>query len=257
MTGSLVATGRAWSMLVFLSFRRMLWSVGTLMLLFPLAACALFVVRRGFAEMGDPVVAFNAFSNFLIFVFASFIVPLASLAFGATSLGADREDRTLLFLLIRPVARPVILSAKFVAALPLALGFVCGSLWLFCRLAGPPGRLAFQAYLPAVCYMTIAYTALFHLFSTLLRHAVIAALIYALFMEVFLGNVPGIIKSLAINYYGRSLMFEAGVDYGLSAPDPQWFDPLSSTTARWTLWLIAAAALALSAIVFQRREYEE
>jgi ABC-2 type transport system permease protein len=248
---------RAWSMLVFTSFRRMLWSVGTLMLLFPLAACALFVARRGFVEMRDPVVAFNAFSNFLLFVFGPLIVPLCALAFGTSSIGADREDRTLLFLLIRPLPRWLILSAKLAAALPLAVGFACGSFYLLARLAGPGGRMAFDAYLPAMLYMTVAYTALFQLFAVIFRHSVVVSLLYAIFMEVFLGNVPGIIKQLAISYYGRSVMFDAGVAYGLSAPDPQWFDPLSSDAARWILGGVTLAAMLVAWVVFAWREYDE
>lgn len=248
---------RAWTTLVFTSFRRLLWSVGTLMLVFPLAVCILFVTRRGYVQIGDETVAFNAFSNFLIFIYASFMTPLCALTFGAQSLSGDREDRTLVFLLIRPVPRWVILSAKFAAAWPLAVVCACGGLWFLCRLAGPTGRLAFDAYLPAVFYMTTAYTALFLAFAVLFRHAVIAALLYALFMEMLLGNVPGIIKKLAINYYGRSLMYDAGVDHGLSAPDPQWFEVLSSDAARGTLLGITVAALAVSWLIFRSREYEE
>lgn len=248
---------RAWTTLVFTSFQRLFWSVGTLMLVFPLAACALFVTRRGFASMADDVAAFNAFSMFLVFVYASFIVPLCSATFGATSLGGDREDGTLLFLLMRPVPRGLIVTAKFAAALPLAVGFSCGGFWLICRLAGPAGRIALDAYLPAMFYMTAAFTAVFLLFAVVFRHAVIVGLIYTLLMEVLLGNVPGIIKQLAVNYYGRSLMFDAGVDHGLALPDPQWFDPLSTAAARTTLWALTAVALAAAWIVFRFREYEE
>jgi ABC-2 type transport system permease protein len=251
-----VQYARAFGTLTFTSFRRLLWSVGTLMLVFPPAACALFVVRRGYGSMPAET-AFNLFSQFLVMVFASFVVPLCCVTFGATAVGGDRDDGTLLFLLMRPLPRGLIIAAKFAAALPLSVGFVCGGLWILCRLAGPPGRLAFDAYLPPVFYMTAAYTALFLLFGTLVRHAVIVGLIYTLLMEVFLGNVPGIIKQLAINYYGRSLMFDAGVDEGLTAPDPQWFDPLTSSSARWTLWGITLAAWCVAWVVFQVREYED
>lgn len=248
---------RAWTTLVFTSFRRLLWSVGTLMLVFPLAACLLFVARRGYTSISDEAVAFNALSNFLIFIYAAFMTPLCALTFGAQSLSGDREDRTLVFLLIRPVPRWVILTAKFAAAWPLAVTWACGGLWLLCRFAGPAGKLAFDAYLPAVFYMTTAYTALFLAFAVWFRHAVIAALLYALFMEMLLGNVPGIIKKLAINYYGRSLMFDAGVDHGLSAPDPQWFEVLSGDAARGTLAGITLASLVVAGLIFRTREYEE
>lgn len=248
---------RAFVTLVLLSFRRLFWSVGTLMLLFPLGACTIFLLRRRYDAMSDPAQAFNSLSNFVLIVYAAFLVPLCALAFGTASVGGDREDKTLLFLLIRPLPRAMILLAKFAAALPLVLGFSCGAFWIYCRLAGEAGRTAYDAYLPAAVYMSIAYTAVFHLFAVWFRHSTIAALIYAVFMEVLLGNVPGIIKRVAINYYGRSLMYDAGVEHGLSAPDPQWFEPIEPGEARMALWLITVGALLVAWLVFRTREYEE
>ena len=84
--------------------------------------------------------AFNGFSQFLMFVFASFVVPICAVAYATASIGGDREDRTLLFLLVRPVPRPLIFLAKFIATLPLVLGLVMGSFFLYCRLAGEIGQ---------------------------------------------------------------------------------------------------------------------
>ncbi len=250
-------TARAFVTLWLLSFRRLFWSIGTPMLLLPIIACVMFLVRRNYGASDDPVQAFHSFSIFLLTVFASFLVPLGALAFGTAGLGGDREDRTLLFLFIRPLPRGLILLAKYFAALPLVLGFTVGSLWLFCKLAGAPGRAALDAYLPATLYMSVAYTSLFHLFAALVRHSTVAALIYAVFMEVLLGNVPGIVKRVAVNYYGRSLMYDAGVEHGLNAPDAQWFDPYPPADARTALWAIAAGALVAAWLVFRTREYEE
>ena len=137
------------------------------------------------------------------------------------------------------------------------LGLVVGSYWLYCRLAGEVGQIAFPLYLPALVYMTLAYVCLFHLFAVTFRHSTIIALIYALFMEVLLGNMPGIVKRVAVNYYGRSIMYAAGADEGLPPPDPQWFEPLSVDTATWALVGIAVGGLVLAIVIFSRREYRD
>jgi ABC-type transport system involved in multi-copper enzyme maturation permease subunit len=137
---------RAWSTLAGLSFRRLLWSTSTLMVLLPLAGCLLFVLRRH-NDRPFSVNEFRDFSEFMILVFASFVVPICALAFGTASLGGDREDRTLVFLLVRPIPRALIVLAKFTATLPLVLGLVVGSYWLYWRLAGDVGQLAFSLYL--------------------------------------------------------------------------------------------------------------
>jgi len=194
------------------------------MVLLPLTGCALFLIRRHYDASQDFEGAFDQFSNeFMVFLFTSFVVPICALAYATTSIGGDREDRTLLFLLVRPIPRPLVLLAKLVATLPLVLGLVIGSYWVYCRLAGPVGATAFQLYLPAVFCMTVAYVSLFHLFAVTFRHSTIVALIYSLFMEFFLGNMPGIIKRIAVNYYARSMMYDLGSSHGMNAPDPTWF----------------------------------
>ncbi|MBI2826450.1 MAG: ABC transporter permease subunit [Planctomycetia bacterium] len=248
---------RAWITLVWLSFRRLLWSGSTLMVLLPIAACTLFILRWRFRLEGGSFESFNAFSLFLMFAFASFVVPICAVAYGTASIGGDREDRTLLFLLVRPVPRPLVFFAKFFATLPLALGLVMGAFWLYCQLAGEIGALAYSLYLPAIFYMTIAYVSLFHFFAVSFRHSTIIALIYALFIEIVLGNLPGIVKRVAINYYGRSMMYAAGVPEGLERPDAQWFEPISATTSAAALAGITLVALLVALVVFQRREYTD
>src|SRR3990172_7593747 len=141
---------RAWTTLTSLTFRRLLWSASTAMVLLPLSGCLLFVLRRHFRRASATTGEFNDFSEFMILVFASFVVPICALAFGTASVGGDREDRTLVFLLVRPISRALVLLAKFSATLPLVLGLVVGSYWLDCRLAGEVGQVAFELYLPAI-----------------------------------------------------------------------------------------------------------
>ncbi|HVA51572.1 MAG TPA: ABC transporter permease subunit [Pirellulales bacterium] len=246
---------RAWVTLFWLSFRRLLWSTSTLMVLLPMAGGTLFLLRRRYDLIGDYDRAFQLFSEFVIIVFVAFLVPICALAYGTSSVGADREDRTLLFLLIRPIPRWLVLSAKVAAALPLALGLVVLCFRLYCALAGPAGELAYQLFLPAVTYSTLAYLGLFHLFAVSLPHSTIVALIYALFFEFLLGNMPGIVKRVAVNYYGRSLMYAVGATDGLQRPG--WFEPISVDAAGWTLAGIAVGSLLLAAIVFQFREYRD
>jgi len=249
---------RAWSTLLWLSFRRLLWSGSTLMVMLPLAACLLFIVTWRKHLPGDSFAAFNIFSQFLMLVFASFVVPICAVAYATSGIGGDREDRTLLFLLIRPVPRPLILLAKYVATLPLAVGIVMTAFYVYCLSVNHEiGWDAYKLYMPAIFYMTIAYIGLFHFFAVTFRHSTIIALIYSLFMELLLGNMPGIVKRVAINYYGRSLMYAAGSPLGLERPSPEWFEPISAAAATLTLIGIAAGGLLIALVVFQRREYTD
>jgi ABC-2 type transport system permease protein len=249
---------RAWLMLVWLSFRRLLWSSNALMALVPLAGCLLFLLKRRFGEHGFSEHQFDRFSGgFLIEIYLSIVVPLCTLAFAAGSIGGEREDRTLLFILVRPLARWAVLLAKVAATLPLALGITCGALFVFCALAGEVGQAAWSDYLPAVFLATLAYVGLFHLFAVAFRYSTIVALVYALLVEVLLGHAPGIIKRVAVNYYGRTLMYSAGEPDGLAPPDPHWFEPFSPIVAQWTLIGFFVVSLLIAALIFQRREYRD
>lgn len=249
---------RAWLMLVWLSFRRLLWSANSPMALVPLAACLLFLLKRRFGAAGFSEHVFDRFSDgFLMQIYLSLVVPLCTLAFAAGSIGSEREDRTLLFILVRPLARWAVLLAKVAATLPLALATTCGGLFVFCRLAGDVGQAAWDDYLPAVFLSTLAYVGLFHLLAVAFRYSTIVALVYSLLIEVLLGRAPGIIKRLAVNYYGRTMMFAAGAPDGLTPPDPQWFEPFSPIAAQWTLIGFFVVTLGVAMFIFQRREYRD
>jgi ABC-2 type transport system permease protein len=252
---------RAWLTLYWMSFRRLLWSANTVMVALPLmgGAWGAYRVRHRIERSGMGFdEAFEFFSErFVLILFASFILPICAVAYGTTSIGGDREDRTLLFLLVRPVPRSLVLLAKMLATLPLVVGLVVGSFYISCRLVGDVGELAFERYLPAVFYMAVAYVSLFHLFAVAFRHSTIIALIYALFMEFFLGNMPGIIKRVAVNYYGRSMMYSLGAQDGLQAPPVEWFEPISAQAGAWALVGIALGGLIAALVVFQQREYRD
>jgi hypothetical protein len=52
-------------------------------------------------------------------------------------------------------------------------------------------------------------------------------------------------------------MYEAGVDYGLSAPDPEWFDPIGGEVGLMALAGITVGSLVLAWLVFAASDYEE
>ncbi len=245
--------------LFWLSLRRLAWSMTTLMVFFPLAGCALFLFRfqrRLNRVPFDFDRAFERYSEvFVLVIFASILLPLCTLAYATTSVGGEREERTLVFLLVRPIPRWLILFAKFCATLPLVLILLMGSFYGYCQIAGPVGHKAFAMYAPVLALMITAYVSLFHLFSVMFRHATIVALIYALVMESFIGNMPGIIKRVAVSFYGRSTMYELGAPYGIEAP--KYFESISVAAANATLWAVTLGGLLLAMIIFSRREYRD
>jgi ABC-type transport system involved in multi-copper enzyme maturation permease subunit len=259
---------RACTALGWVSFRRLLWSAGSLMILLPigLVIAELAILGNRYASDDNFGRAFERFSyEFVILQFLLLVVPLCALTYATTSVGGDREDRTLLFLLVRPVPRPFILLAKMLATLPLVVGLTVAAFFVCCELAGAPGQAAFEVYLPTMLLMSISYVAAFHLFAVYFRHATVLALIYSIFMEFFLSNIPGMVQRFAVNFYGRSMIYDYGTAYLVSRGDshvvepvdPRIFTPVTAETAFWSLSGLTAAAMVAAAIVFQRREYRD
>ncbi|MBI1901961.1 MAG: ABC transporter permease subunit [Planctomycetia bacterium] len=256
-TGRLPGLFRAWATLVWLSFRRLLWSAGTLTLAFPLLGGAALMGWWGMRMRTQEFEAsFLRFSElFVTGIFTLVLLPVVALAYATSSIGGDREDKTLLFLLIRPVPRSMILLAKLTATMPLVLGIVTGCFFLYCYQAGPVGQEALRLYFPAVLAMAVAYVCLYHLFAVCFKHSTTIALIYSLFMESLLGNMPGITKRVAVNFFGRSIMYHTAEPWGFSAP--QAFEAVSPATAFVVLACISIGSTLLAMFIFQRREYAE
>jgi ABC-2 type transport system permease protein len=199
---------------------------------------------------------FYVFSHWFIFpIFATFLLPLLSLTFATESLGRERESGNLIWLLTRPLPRPAIYLAKYVAILPWALGLCLGGLGVLCLAAGPPGRVAFRLYWPAVFWSTLAYCALFHLLAAWLRRAAVVAILYSFFLETLMGNMPGYLKRLSISFYTRCYMFHEGRDFGIRPDRPLTFVPVGGTTALCVLAGATILLLATGMVLFARREY--
>ena len=201
---------------------------------------------------------FLVFSRYLVFsIFLSFLLPLWSLSFATEALGGDRENNSLVWLLSRPLSRPAIYLAKFVALLPWSLGLNIGGFALLCVVAGRPGLTAFRLYWPAVLWATLAFSALFYLMGAFFRRPAVVALVYAFFLEVIFGNMPGYLKRISIGFYTRCMMFEAAGEFGVQPERPDIFLPVDGPTALAVLIGLTVVLLGIGMVVFSRSQYQE
>src|SRR5262245_43303635 len=102
-------------------------------------------------------------------LFVGFLLPIWCLSYATEPLGGERESRSLVWLLTRPIPRWSIYVGKYIALLPWALSFTIGGFAIMCLAAGPPGKELFPLYWPAIAAGTFAFTSLFHLISAAAR----------------------------------------------------------------------------------------
>lgn len=199
---------------------------------------------------------FFVFSNWIVFaIYASFLLPLWTVAFATEGLGRERESRNLLWVLTRPLPRPAIFLGKFVALLPWCLLLNVGGFWLICRLGGVWGRLAFEVYWPGVALGTIAFAALFHALAACMRRPAVGAILYTFFLETIAGNLPGHLKRLSLSFYTRCVMFERAHEFGYQPERPGVYLPVSGSTAVIVLTAATVLFLAVGLWSFCRQEY--
>ena len=210
-----------------------------------------------FRQETRPMAVFSRWVVFLLFL--GFLLPLFSLSFAAGSFGHERESRSMVWLMTRPMPRSAVYLAKFLGGLPWAVGLTVGGFGLLCLAGGETGRKAFLIYGPGIFAGSMAFAALFHLFGALFPRPAIVGLLYAFFFETLLSElpIPGTLKRLSINYYTRCLLYSAAEGEQVPTESSSLFVPVSPTTA-WAVLLGATVGLtALGMWLFSRSEYRD
>jgi ABC-type transport system involved in multi-copper enzyme maturation permease subunit len=202
--------------------------------------------------------AFMSYSMWVILVtYFGFVLPLFTLSYATAAFGTDRESRSLIWLMTRPIPRAGIYLAKYLGALPWCVLFGLGGFAAICFAGGEYGRHALVLYWPAAVAGTVAFSSLFHMIGALFRRPVVVGLVYVFFFEALVGVLPGSLKLLSLTFYARSLMYNAaaGADYPVEMLDvPQ---AVSSETAWIVLSLTTVFLTALGMFLFARLEYRD
>jgi ABC-type transport system involved in multi-copper enzyme maturation permease subunit len=203
-------------------------------------------------------VRFTAFARLVVLgAYLGFILPMFTLAYASGAIGGERETRTLIWLLTRPMPRGAIYLAKFLGTLPWCLFFSLGGFFILCALGGESGREAAKLFWPAALAGTLALSALFHLFGAMFRWPVVVGLVYVFFFEILVAVLPGSLKLLSLTFYARCLMYNEAVTAGRPGAMLQVTGPVSSGTA-WAVLLTATAGFTvLGMLLFSRAEHRD
>jgi ABC-2 type transport system permease protein len=154
--------------------------------------------------------ASEALAGLYLILLAPTIVPLGALTLATTALGNEIEDRTLVYLALKPLARARIVLAKYAAAL---LGggaiFTLGA-WLTWLVAGVGqdaalGWRSLLALLVAVVAGIAGYGALFLLISLIAPRALLIGIVYILIWETTLARFIASLRFASVRYYTTSL----------------------------------------------------
>jgi ABC-2 type transport system ATP-binding protein len=235
---------RSWRLLRFslgqlLAGRRLI--IVVLLVALPLVLPAVFAAG---ADVDPATFTLDLFRQLVLPV----LLPVVALTFSTSSLGSELRDGTVTNLILKPIPRPAVLGAKYLAAvlaslvvlLPAeAVGHVVAA-----RGFGSTNLLT--GMLLATVVGTLAYCALGLLLSLLMARALLVGLAYALLWEGAVVSVAPSASSLSIRGYTEGVL--AAVLHGGGLSLETRLGPVSAT--------VLAALVTVAALVLAVRRLE-
>jgi ABC-2 type transport system permease protein len=133
------------------------------------------------------------------------LLPLLSLIVGTGVIGPEIDDGQIMYILTKPIARPVVSTTKLGVAITLVTLFgAVPTLIAGLILTGATANLA-VAFAVGMLLGGIAYCAIFVALAVVSRFAVAIGLIYALVWESLIGNFAPGAKSLSVQQWAYSV----------------------------------------------------
>ncbi len=166
------------------------------------------------------------------------VLPIVSLVFAGAAIGDLREDKTLVYLWLRPMDRWPIVVGAALAATTLAAPITLVSIVAAAVLTGA-GNGIVGATVLATAVGLVVYVGIFTLFGVWLKRFIVWGLAYILIWEGFIAQAgPGVAR-VAMRAYTRSILVErTGADLDLA--------DYSIATGVVVPIVVAVAALALA-----------
>ncbi|WP_030176012.1 ABC transporter permease [Spirillospora albida] len=154
------------------------------------------------------------------------LLPLLALIAGTGVIGPEIDDGQIMYVLTKPIPRPVVVVTKYAVAVVLVTLFaVVPTLIAGLLLTGTTAGMA-SAFTVGVLVGGIAYSAVFVALAVLSRNAVTIGLLYALVWEALLGNFAPGAKSASIQQWALSVtdaltpasVIDSTVDLAVAGP---------------------------------------
>ena len=158
-------------------------------------------------DAGQGTADAQSFADLMEALFLPTILPFLALVIGASALGEERDDATILYLASTPLSRlAIVLPALAAAALTTIVVCLPGLLIVIALAPGDDASLSTTAWaLASVVGAACAYTGLFGALSLLVKRPVVIGLIYVLFWEGSIGTFAPSARWFSLGAYARAV----------------------------------------------------
>jgi ABC-2 type transport system permease protein len=187
--------------IAYITFRGMLGSRRTLLLLILPVILLLLAVGLTATGYNDLTASTAVLQRFAL----GALLPLLALIAGTGVIGPEIDDGQIMYVLTKPIPRPVVTTTKLLVAIALVIVFaVVPTLIAGIIMQGVTAQLSI-AFTIGVLVGGIAYSAVFVALAVVSRFAVTIGLLYALVWETLLGNYAPGARKLSILQWSTSI----------------------------------------------------
>ena len=199
------------------------------------------VIGKTMAKVGGVTTAESSYVQ-LSTMFVHHLLALVAAIFSAAVISQEVEQRTIVYLLTRPVPRWKLLVFRTLAACT-AVFLVTAVATVFVSLASysSPANKFIANDLLAIGLGAFAYTSLFVLVSLMLNRSMIFCLLFAFGWETSIPNIGGNMQYLSINTYIQKI---SQLPAAVGATDPNQATGGELELSRMVAWIVLAGIVA-------------
>ena len=178
------------------------------------------------------------------------LLPIVALVFGTAALGAEIEDGTVVYLLVKPIDRWRIVAAKLLVAIGLSVALVAPASFVAGAILGVGGTGLSGAVGAAVgtAIGATVYATVFFALSLVTGRSLAIGLIYILVWEGVLAGLLEGTRVLSIRQYTLAI---TGAIAHPGVSDPNLLDPATALVLATVAVAVAAAIAVRRLAVFQ------
>jgi ABC-type transport system involved in multi-copper enzyme maturation permease subunit len=261
------AFGKTWRdarTIAYVTLDTLFWSKKTIMIAAVSAlTMAIAVIGRlimSFHWIRVPFTAEQVFGSLMSTAVIHFLVTFVTLFYGTALISEEVEGKTLTYLFVRPIPKPVIMAGKYLALV-----------WISCLLVIPTvifsymilyvgsdmrpfmsdiGTLAKDIGILILALLT--YGAMFALIGAWLKHSILAGLVYAFGWEGIVSYLPGFTRKLTVTHYVQSIFPHEDAAGAIAMLIGEKTAPVESVL---TLFLLMAFFLGTASLILREKEY--
>jgi ABC-2 type transport system permease protein len=194
-----------WTRALAITYRVVLRELATRGRIIALSVLAFFSTLAGFAVGTSDSATLDDGVRLIAGLGLAGVVPVVALVFGGASIGDLRDDKTLVYLWLRPMDRSPMAVGAALAALTLAAPITMIPLVAAALLTGVGGGIVGATALASAVGL-IAYVAVFTMLGSWLKRYIVWGLAYILIWEGFIAQAGAGVARFALRKYTRSIM---------------------------------------------------